>query len=156
MNFRPYTPTDCAMCLEIFDSNVPLFFAPEERGDFVEFLENPQGSYFVLSGKDGEIVGCGGYGERRGVGTLTWGMVRRDLHKQGLGRLLLRERIEHLKQYQPHITEIQMNTSQHSVAFFEREGFRATKIKLNGFAPGLHEYHLKLEIGEGRAERFDH
>lgn len=146
MNFRPYTPTDYASCLAIFDSNVPLFFAPEEGAEFIEFLENPLGSYFVLTDEDGGIVGCGGYGEMNRVGVLTWGMIRRDLHKQGLGRLLLRERIEHLKEHQPHIGEIQMNTSQHSVNFFEREGFRATKIKLNGFAPGLHEYHLKLEI----------
>ncbi len=58
----------------------------------------------------------------------------------------MRERIEHLKQLLPDSTEIQMNTSQHSVNFFEREGFRATKIKLNGFAPGLHEYYLTLTL----------
>jgi ribosomal protein S18 acetylase RimI-like enzyme len=153
MNFRPYTTPDYEACLHIFDSNVPLFFAPEERTEFAEFLAQPLGSYFVLTDEAGKVVACGGYGDIRGVGVLTWGMVRRDLHKQGLGRLLIRERIEHLKRSRPDITEIRMNTSQHSVNFFEREGFRATRITLNGFAPGLHEYHLRLEIGARSIEK---
>jgi ribosomal protein S18 acetylase RimI-like enzyme len=146
MNLRPYTSTDFEACLAIFDSNVPRFFAPEERAEFIEFLEQPMGVYFVVEDELKALIGCGGYGEIKGIGVLTWGMVRHDLHKQGVGRFLLRERIAHLKAYQPHLREIHMNTSQHSVNFFEREGFRATKVKMNGFAPGLHEYHLKLEI----------
>lgn len=147
-HFRPYTPADYEACLAIFDSNVPRFFAPEERAEFTEFLENPMGSYFVLTDEEDTIVACGGYGEIRGIGVLTWGMVRRDLHKQGLGQRLIRERIADLKRTLPHLREIHMNTSQYSVNFFEREGFRATRIKLHGFAPGLHEYHLKLALAE--------
>jgi len=127
--------------------------AQEDRTEFVGFLGDLIGSYFVLTDDAGGVIACGGYGEKNGVGILTWGMVRRDLHKQGLGRLLLRQRVQQLKQHQPHISEIQMNTSHHSVNFFEREGFRATRITMNGFAPGLHEYHLRLEIRERRAER---
>lgn len=146
MNVRPYAPTDHNTCLELFDSNAPRFFAPEERAEFIEFLEQPPGFYFVIENDAGILIGCGGYDEIKGAGVLTWGMVRQDLHKQGVGRFLLRERITHLQEQYPHLTEIHMNTSQHSVNFFEREGFRATKIKMNGFAPGLHEYHLTLTL----------
>lgn len=146
MMFRAYRSEDRETCLAIFDSNVPRFFAPEERAEFADFLAHPLGFYFVLTDATDEVVACGGYGEIGESGVLTWGMVRRDLHKQGLGRLLLRERIESLKQTLPHLRDIRMNTSQYSVHFFEREGFRATQIKMNGFAPGLHEYHLSLEL----------
>jgi ribosomal protein S18 acetylase RimI-like enzyme len=146
MNLRPYTATDFDACLAIFDSNVPRFFAPEERAEFIKFLEHPMGAYFVVENELKALIGCGGYGEINGVGMLTWGMVQKELHRQGVGRFLLRERIAHLKAHQPHLREIHMNTSQHSVSFFEREGFRATNVKMNGFAPGSHEYHLRVEI----------
>ncbi|WP_383698300.1 hypothetical protein, partial [Streptomyces sp. NPDC057494] len=39
MNLRLYRPADASACLSIFDSNVPTYFAPEERSDFGRFLQ---------------------------------------------------------------------------------------------------------------------
>lgn len=37
---RPFISEDRLACLSIFDSNVPPFFAPEERVEFCDHLEN--------------------------------------------------------------------------------------------------------------------
>ncbi len=145
MQFRPYTPTDEVLCLAIFDSNTPRFFAPHERAEFATFLQNLPCPYFVLE-DDEHIVGCGGVSEKNGVGIMAWGMVAQHQHRHGYGRQLLRDRIAWMKTHMPHLTEIHMNTSQHSVHFFEREGFRATRIIMNGFAPGLHQHDLVLRL----------
>ena len=149
MLFRPYTPDDEVRCLAIFDSNTPPFFDPTERAEFAEYLQTLQDPYFVLEA-EGQMVACGGVAEKDGYGIVTWGMVMRDRHRHGYGRQLLRERIAWMKANLPHVTKVFMNTSQHSVHFFEREGFRATKIIMNGFAPGLHEYRLTLRLANGK------
>ncbi len=73
MNFRPYTTDDYAACLAIFDSNVPMFFAPEERAEFSAFPGKPQGAYFVLVDDGGGglwrvavIAKCGGLASSSG------------------------------------------------------------------------------------------
>ena len=38
MKLQPYSPTLEKDCLSIFDSNVPMFFAPEEQETFRGFL----------------------------------------------------------------------------------------------------------------------
>ncbi|CAM0120663.1 hypothetical protein SMJ63A_10095 [Stenotrophomonas geniculata] len=61
MNLRLYYPTDASACLSIFDSNVPTYFAPEERSDFERFLrEQATDCAFQVIERDGSIVACGG------------------------------------------------------------------------------------------------
>jgi RimJ/RimL family protein N-acetyltransferase len=95
MNLRLYRPTDASACLSIFDSNVPTYFAPEERSDFERFLrEQAMDCAFQVIERDGSIVACGGL-SRRGDGSagFCWGMVERALHRQGLGRELALARL---------------------------------------------------------------
>jgi hypothetical protein len=85
MNLRLYRPTDASACLSIFDSNVPTYFAPEERSDFERFLrEQAMDCAFQVIERDGSIMACGGL-SRRGDGSagFCWGMVERALHRQG-------------------------------------------------------------------------
>ncbi len=144
MQIRPYTIDDRDECLRVFRSNVPHFFAPAEEADFDAFLRQPIGSYFVMLESE-QIIGCGGFeisadGSEAG---LTWGMVAREFHGQGYGRLLLIYRISTLWGHAPRAVVI-INTSQHTAPFFEKYGFISLETHLDKFAPGLHEVIMVL------------
>lgn len=144
ITFRPYRSDDYDACVALFDSNVPKFFALHERVEFMEFLQALPCPYFMLIDEAGAVLACGGIGEWNGVGGLAWGMVAREQHKHGLGLRLLQERLAWFRVNYPHVHEVRMDTSQYSVGFFERQGFRAQKIVMHGFAPNLHQYYLSL------------
>lgn len=124
MDVRPYTAGDREACLAIFDSNVPDYFQAGERSGLAEFLEQPGCTYLVME-HDGAVVGCGGYRstEDPPVGRLVWGMVRRDLQRQGLGRFLLYLRLKELSK-SGGVQRVSLTTSPQAAPFFEREGFR--------------------------------
>ncbi|WP_414603989.1 GNAT family N-acetyltransferase, partial [Stenotrophomonas sp. FR012] len=87
MNLRLYRPADASACLSIFDSNVPTYFAPEERSDFECFLrEQATDCAFQVIERDGNVVACGGLSRRSdGSAGFCWGMVppARQPHGQG-------------------------------------------------------------------------
>jgi len=81
-SFRPYTAADRAACLAIFDTNVPAYFAADERESFAAFLDRGH-DYYVLCDGDGAPVGCGGVRVRPDGRTaiLRWGMIRAERHR---------------------------------------------------------------------------
>ena len=141
MDVRPYLSSDRDGCLAVFDSNSPDFFRSEDRREFEEFLNRPDGSYFVME-HDGAIAGCGGYfitGERA-VARLVWGMVRRELQRQGLGRFLLLFRLREITKAGG-VERVRLDALQHSAAFFQRQGF-----KLVAGGPDRVEMVMKLAV----------
>ena len=147
---REYEAADLEACLEVFDSNVPTYFTSGERAEFRSFLQALPGPYLVLTDAEGGIVGCGGYAINRETGSadLCWGMVRRELHGTGLGRLLTRLRIERSRE-DPHVSEIALHTSQHTAGFYERLGFRILSVTEDAYALGLHRYDMCLSATDG-------
>ena len=146
---RPYEPDDFMACLGIFDSNLPRFFAPEERGQFSDFLQdfNAIGrNYFVLTRTEA-VIACGGLmaDNVSGRASLEWGMVHRDFHKQGLGHRLTQSRLE-LARADPRIKEVAIDTSQHAGGFYERLGFIVTSVTPDEFGPGLDCWHMTLRL----------
>jgi GNAT superfamily N-acetyltransferase len=144
---RPFLGTDLKACLRLFESNCPPFFDPSERADFEQFLTDPadRGTYFVLE-LGGEALACGGvFVEPGGVGGLSWGMVRQDRQRQGLGTVLTDFRLEHLRCV-PGVREVRIDTSQHTEAYYARHGFLVTSRREDGFAPGLHEIKMSLHL----------
>jgi len=146
MDLRPYLQSDRSACLAVFDSNVPEFFDPVERGGFDEFLKCPDCHYLVME-HDGAIVGCGGYAVEmeEGLARLVWGMVRRDSHKLGLGRFLLLFRLREIGKAGG-IRIVRLDTSQHAVPFFRKQGFKDTGIVRNGYAPGLDRIEMTMKL----------
>ena len=157
MRIRPYVPDDRAACVEIARSNTPDFVLSPEVEAYAEWLgracEAPERpgeacAYFVLSdARDAEaIVACGGiaWAETAPVATLCWGLVRRDLHRQGLGSQLLAHRLDLARARGVH--EVLMDTSQHALPFFLRAGFRVTGSVADGYGPGLHRHDLSLRL----------
>lgn len=138
---RDYRPDDRAACVALFESNVPDYFATIERADFLATLDgigDGIGGYWVLEQEDGSLVACGGYaGEAgdRAVAVLCWGMVRRDLHRRGLGRILLRERLRRIDA-DPGFTSVLIETTPFSRDFYARHGFEVSRVQIDGFAPG--------------------
>jgi len=113
VDIRPFAPDDTPACLAIIDHNTPPFFAPHERAEFAQFLAAPAGVYLVGI-RAGAVVACGGYAmlPDAPVAVLTWGMVARAAHRQGLGWQLLQHRIAALRQH-PDLNAIVLQTSQH-------------------------------------------
>lgn len=150
MQLRPYRPEDRTACLAVFDSNVPSSFLERERPDFARHLDHMPGPFLVVE-SGGRIVACGGYAEStdRTALDLCWGMVARSHHHRGLGTLLLEARLRDARRHYPD-RDVRMNTSQHTVGFFERHGFRTVRVTKDGYARGVDRYDLVLAGGTGR------
>ncbi|MEX0893090.1 MAG: GNAT family N-acetyltransferase [Gemmatimonadota bacterium] len=149
---RAYAPTDRAACLAIFDSNVPRYFTPEERAQFAAWLDAPPGPYFVLADAAEGVVGCGGYalGRAPGRADLCWGMVRADRQGEGLGLRLTRERLRRAVA-DPAVDALALTTSQHTRGFYERLGFRVTRVVPDGFGAGLDQCDMVMAASGGSA-----
>jgi ribosomal protein S18 acetylase RimI-like enzyme len=148
MNLRPYTTNDRSRCLEIFDLNCPRYFAYEERENLAEYLDHPDGPYFILENDEGQALGCGGYAlEASGAASLVWGMIHPQWHRQGLGRFLAMYRLREISR-QGGVQLVRMDTTEQSVGFYEKLGFRVIGVKKDGYAPGLDRIELikKLEV----------
>ena len=143
---RDYVPSDVQACLSVFDTNVPDYFLDAERPEFRAFLDALPGPYLVIE-VEGRVVACGGHavGKERPVADLCWGMVRRELHGHGFGRLLTEARIEQAAR-EPGVDTIALNTSQHTEAFYQRLGFRTVEIVRDGYAEGLHRHEMRLRL----------
>lgn len=148
VRLRPWTAQDRELGLALFDSNTPRYFAEIEKADFLGFVDDLPGPYFVLETVDGEALGCGGYaGEERdpSIASLCWGMVRNDLHGQRLGERLLTERLARIAA-EPVFKRAIIETTQHSCGFFAHYGFVETARVPDGFAPGMDRVDMTLDL----------
>jgi ribosomal protein S18 acetylase RimI-like enzyme len=147
-----YSPDDRGGCLEVLRTNQPLFFTPEELDLFRSFLSALPGPYLVVRDPARRIVACGGYALRESgtVADMCWGMVRRDLQGLGIGKTLTRARIERIMRHVS-VREITLNTSQHTLGFYQRLGFETLGILTDGYAKGLDRCEMRLVLtGGGR------
>jgi GNAT superfamily N-acetyltransferase len=158
MRIRPYVPDDRVACVRIARSNTPDFVLPEEVEGYAGWLDRAclaatpgeACDYFVLASEPiagaSELLACGGiaWAHTAPVATLCWGLVRRDLHRRGLGSLLLAHRIDLARARG--VQEVLMDTSQHALAFFLRAGFRVAGSVADGYGPGLHRHDLSLRL----------
>ena len=140
---RPYVAADRETCIAIFRSNLPRYFDISELPEFEAFLDKPAGDYFVLE-RGGSVVACGGCYVRDSTGRLSWGMVSRENHRASIGTILLAWRIDQLFLL-PEISEIAIDTSQHTAGFFARHGFRTTQQVTDGFGAGIDQVSMSLQ-----------
>ena len=144
--FRPYTPADKDLCLAIFDSNIPTYFAETERTGYEAFLDAPTGPYFILE-QGSNAVGCAGYGKKvtdpDDYAIFSYGMVAREFHKQGYGTHLAQLRLDAMHQ-DPAVKAAKLNTSQLTAPFYARFGFKTVNIIKDGFADGLDDVEMHL------------
>lgn len=138
MTLRPYRCSDISACLSIFDSNVPTYFASQERGDFERFLhEHAVQRAFQVIEVEGQVVACGGLWHcGDGNTSFCWGMVERGRHRQGLGRALAVARL-HQADTDPSIRRITLSTSQHTQGFYAGLGFQVVRVVADGHGAGI-------------------
>jgi ribosomal protein S18 acetylase RimI-like enzyme len=139
MQIRSYAPADREICLKIFRSNVPGYFAASDEPEFARFLDGKIGSLWVVV-DNGVIVACGGVAlehPEAGIGTLCWGVVAADKHRHGIGSALLQHRINYVATEQPATRLLRVNTTQLAQGFFERHGFAAMQVVAGGYGAGL-------------------
>jgi len=145
LNIRAYSGDDRDACLSILAGNTPEFFVANDRDDVARFLDNLPGPYFVAE-EQGVIVACGGWAmDEEQTAALTWGMVRRDLHRQGIGSRLLRYRIEAIRQ-DGRARIVRLRTVQLVQGFFAAEGFQVVDVIPNGYGPGFDRVTMRLQL----------
>ena len=153
ITIKPYAPEHKQRLLDIFKSNMPLYFADLELPLFDAFLDgdiNARRPYWIIC-KDDIIVACGGIGINEPTKytkephvIMCWGMAHRDFHKQGFGKLLLELRIQESKKIFP-ATKIALGTTQHTFSFFEKYGFKTVHYEKDHWAKDLDLYQMELE-----------
>ena len=97
----------------------------------------------------GSIVACGGLSlnPSKSVASLSWGMVDRAFHQQGLGMRLMQERLR-LARASAKVSQLVLATSQHTAGFYRKHGFRVSKITPDGFAAGLDRFDMTFQVDE--------
>jgi ribosomal protein S18 acetylase RimI-like enzyme len=139
MQIRSYAAADREMCLKIFRSNVPTYFAAPDEAEFRHFVDRQIGPLWVVA-DNGVIVACGGVAldhPEAGIATLCWGMVAADRHRHGIGSALLQHRINYVAAEQPATRLLRANTTQLAQSFFERHGFVAVRVVTGGYGAAL-------------------
>jgi predicted GNAT family N-acyltransferase len=145
MNFRPYDPSDLESVIDVFRSNIPKYFGPEEEPGLREFLLDSRAMDYFVCELDGHVVGAGGIAlNDDDTVSLCWGMIRSDLLGQGLGNQLTKFRINLAREKHP-ASPVVISTSQHTQGFYERFGFRLTHHEPDGFGPGIDICKMRLE-----------
>ncbi|QHT67647.1 GNAT family N-acetyltransferase [Rhodocytophaga rosea] len=153
MLIREYQATDREGCIDIFKSNIPVFFTPQELAEFKSWLDEQLqeksspteiNRYYVLE-EENNVIACGGFhiNTLTSQATMTWGMVANRWHRKGFGKKLLEYRIYKIKALHP-AAIILLDTTQHSYKFFETLGFAVTKITNDYYAQGLDRYDMLL------------
>ncbi len=144
--FRLFATTDASACLDVFDSNVPLYFGAHERADFSNYLLQRERAhdYLVLE-REGRIAACGGLMRTdEDTAAFCWGMVDSRLHRQGLGNILALARVA-----QAHalcVRRLTLSTSQHTRGFYAAQGFVVIAIVPDGHGPGLDAVHMERPL----------
>lgn len=144
---RDYTPSDRDAVIAAFRSNVPTHFASSEESFLEETLAAPDGPLFVVA--DGpSVIGFGGYeiSDFYNRGTLVWGLVHADRHKQGLGRLLLEHRLRHMAAAHDRPRHAVVDTTPHIAGFYERCGFEIVARWPGGYRTGFDRVDLRMEL----------
>jgi GNAT superfamily N-acetyltransferase len=144
MLFRDYATADRDACLALFDGNVPVYFAAEERTGYEAFLDALPGPYFVVEDTGG-VVACGGYALEGDTGetALCWGMVDARRHREGIGSLFAAERLRRAVAEGAWGTVV-LRTGPRTADFYARLGFEVSSVVPNGHAPGIDCVEMRL------------
>ena len=143
---RPYKSSDKTDLLTLIDLNTPLYFASTEKSDFDRYLDSEIELYYVIT-FEGKIMGCGGinFQDDKSVGVISWDMVHPNCQGKSFGKQLLHHRIETLKKIAS-IQKIIVRTSQLTYKFYQKQGFQATEIVSDYWAPGFDLYFMEYYI----------
>jgi len=142
--FTPYSPLDKEGCLDLFDKNCPEFFAPNEREDYLLFLDsNPPGYEVCRVGGD-MAGGLGLKVKNSNQGYLNWILIAPRFQGMGIGSAMMRRIMAQGKALSLDI--IKIPTSHKAAPFFA--GFGAIRVSetKDGWGPGMHRVEMELRL----------
>ena len=120
MNIRPCSPADLTAVVDIFRSNIPKYFIPEEESELLSFLSGEGSENYYVIELGGEIIASGGIAQNEDeTVSLCWGMVRKEHLGTGVGKVLTEFRIERALERFPESAFV-LATSQHTEGFYKR------------------------------------
>ena len=132
-------------CLNLFRSNIPKFFDIGEEKLLKKYLSQEGVNYYLFFNSEEKLLASGGYEYEKALNSimLTWGMVDRNIHRQGYGTYMTEYRLKKIKTEFPGLNII-LNTSQYTFKFYKKFGFELIKIKKDGYGKGLDRYDMLL------------
>ncbi len=142
---RAYRPSDFESCLLVFRSNSPEYFHPKEEQEFINWLEGEQINNYLVVESEEQIIACGGIYEnedQKEVG-LAWGMVSPRYQGKRIGSELLKRRLNLMNGYPDDFKKV-CRTSQKTVGFFKRFGFKTYNYIKDGWGAGLDKIEMSL------------
>lgn len=77
---RPFEHSDTDAIIEIYKSNCPKYFDPNDLESLCDFLEKYADRNFLVAELEDQVVGCGGYyirHDKKIVG-VAWVMFKRN------------------------------------------------------------------------------
>jgi len=144
VDLKPYSSADRETCLDIFDANCPTYFAPNERDDYVDFLDTDTGRYEVCL-VNNKIVGAFGlYGNGETTKTLKWILIDPGSHGLGIGSAIM-DRVVSLGNASE-LKYLTIAASHMSAPFFARIGAVTKATIENGWGPGMHRVDMELHL----------
>jgi ribosomal protein S18 acetylase RimI-like enzyme len=142
---REYLLTDLDACCDIYRSNLAEFLP-----DSIELLESHLSdpfSYFLIVQSPTSILACGGldiHADSNHAG-LTFGMVRREFHRTGLGSLLTLTRLALLDgEHDPAFVELETSLAVES--FYQRFGFERLSYPEQRYSGGSSYVNMGLSL----------
>lgn len=154
MKVRSYRPDDREACLRVLDTNVPEYFLAADRADVATFLDalEERGIHQLVIEQDEGLVACGGVRvSAEKDARMCWGMVRRDLHRRGLGRALLAARL--VEGATMGAKTASLDTVPQVEAFYAKMGFSLVGSEKDHYAPGWHRQQYVMTLDEPTLER---
>lgn len=131
-------------CLAVFDQNSPDFFAPNERIDFLSFLNENPSDYYLLF-KDDVLIA--GYGLRiidKCNVRIHWIMVNPLYRGEGLGNSMMQTVIQKIKGSS--VIRILIAASQKSAPFFAKYGAKVISTTKNGWGKGMDKVDMEINL----------
>ena len=151
LTFRPYSLRDKKICLALFDTNCPEYFAPNERRDYDNFLtSNPPG--YELCIVNGDIVGAFGLiAEGTNQTRLDWILLNHNSQGSGIGSIIMNRVLERARNIG---VEVILITTSHKVYIFF-ENFGAIKVSEieSGLGLGMHRIDMELRLQSDRKDQ---
>ncbi len=141
---RPYKQLDKERLLAIFELNTPKYFDNKEANDFKEYLKQNGETYLTIE-KNNKIVGGTGYyvNERDNSGRITWIFFDPNYSGQGLGKQAVDYCLNLLRKDE-RVEKFIVTTSQLAYKFFEKFGYRISRIEKHYWGKGLDLYEMEM------------
>ena len=143
LEFKDYSMESYNDCIELFDLNCPEFFAPIEKNDYIEFLNQTKEGYVTIH-HDSILIGAYGVHKTSSESaSQSWTLIHPKYQNQGIGRLIMERVFSFLESNQ--LDKLFLYTSQQTEAFFVKFGAIRIDYIENGWGEGLHRIEMKIE-----------